>query len=112
MSAEQENRSSTVASPSAREAIRAVADRFVEFGEEIVSEDPLDWPGYEEQLARTREKSGEREAVVTGEAYIGETPVVIIAFDFNFLGGARGERVGGQIVGGFARARGARRLFF
>ena len=110
MSAEQEGRSFTVSSRSAREAIRAVADGFVEFGEKIVSRDPLDWPGYEEQLARAREKSGEREAAIAGEARIGETPVVIIAFDFNFLGGSMGEAVGGKIVEAFARARESRRI--
>src|SRR5215216_4892187 len=72
VSAEQKGRPFTVSSRSAREAIRAVAERFVEFGEEIVSEDPLDWPGYEEQLARAREKSGEREAAIVGEARIVE----------------------------------------
>jgi acetyl-CoA carboxylase carboxyl transferase subunit beta len=109
VSAEQEGRPFTVSSRSAREAVRAVAERFVEFGEEIVSEDPLDWPGYEEQLARAREKSGEREAAIVGEARIGETPVVIIAFDFSFLGGSMGEAVGGKIVEAFARARESRR---
>ena len=110
MSAEQESRSFSVASPSAREAIRAVADGFAEFGREIVSQDPLDWPGYEEQLAHAREKSGEREAVIAGEARIGETPVVIIAFDFNFLGGSMGEAAGGKIVEAFARACESRRV--
>jgi acyl-CoA carboxylase subunit beta len=110
MSAEQESRSFTVSSPSARGAIRAVADEFVEFAGGIVSEDPLDWPGYEEQLARARKKSGEAEAVIAGEACIGETPVVIIAFDFNFLGGSMGEAAGDKIVEAFARARESRRV--
>src|SRR5215212_11514343 len=110
MSAEQESRSFTVSSPSAREAIRAVADGFEEFGKELVSEDPLDWPGYEEQLARAREKSGETEAVIVGEARIGETLAVIIAFDFNFLGGSMGEAAGDKIVEAFARARKSRKV--
>jgi acyl-CoA carboxylase subunit beta len=109
MSGEPESSSFTVSSPSAREAIRAVADEFVEFAERLASEDPLDWPGYEEQLARAREKSGEREAAVTGEARIGGTPVVIVAFDFDFLGGSMGEAVGDKIVEAFARARESRR---
>ena len=110
MSAEQESRSFTVSSPSAREAILAVAEEFVEFAGEVVSEDPLDWPGYEEQLARAREKSGEAEAVIAGEARIGETPVVVIAFDFNFLGGSMGEAAGDKIVEAIARARESRRV--
>jgi acyl-CoA carboxylase subunit beta len=105
MSAEEESRSDTVASSSAREAIRAVAYGFEEFAEKIVSEDPLGWPGYKEQLARAREKSGETEAVITGKAHIGKTPVIIIAFDFNFLGGSMGEAVGAKVVEAFARAR-------
>jgi acetyl-CoA carboxylase alpha subunit len=100
----------TVASRSAREAIRAVADGFEEFGEEIVSEDPLGWPGYRDQLACASERSGENEAVVAGEAYVGETPVVIIAFDFGFLGGSMGEATGRRITEAFARARESRRV--
>jgi acyl-CoA carboxylase subunit beta len=110
MSAEEESRSFTVASPSAREVIRAVAEGFAEFGEGIVSEDPLDWPGYVEQLKRAREKSGEQEAAIVGKATIGGTPVVIIAFDFNFLGGSMGEAVGEKIVEAFRRARESRKI--
>lgn len=89
--------------------MRAVSEEFEEFGREIVSEDPLGWPGYRDQLACASERSGENEAVVTGEAYVGETPVVIVAFDFNFLGGSVGEATGRKIVEAFARARESRR---
>ena len=109
MGAGQEGRSFTVASRSAREAIRAVADGFVEFEEGAVSEDPLNWPGYEEQLERARQKSGEREAAIAGEARIGETPVVVVAFNFDFLGGSMGEAVGDKIDEAFARARESRK---
>ena len=80
----------------------------MEFKEEVVSEDPLSWPGYEEQLTRARQKSGEKEAVITGEAQVGGTPVVAIAFDFNFLGGSMGEAVGNKICEAFARAKESR----
>ncbi|MGH3087720.1 MAG: carboxyl transferase domain-containing protein [Rubrobacteraceae bacterium] len=93
-----------VASRSSREVIRAVCEEFEEFGEEIVSEDPLGWPGYEEQLEKAEEKSGERESVITGEAEIGGTPAVVIAFDFGFLGGSMGEAAGKKIVAAFERA--------
>src|SRR3954447_15556732 len=110
MSAEEESHSFTVASPSAREVIRAVSEGFTEFGGGIVSENPLDWPGYEEQLKRAREKSGEQEAAIVGEALIGGTPVVIISFDFSFLGGSMGEAVGDKIVEAFTRARESRKV--
>lgn len=109
MGAKRESCSFTVSSLSARETIRAVAEGFEEFEEDVVSEDPLDWPGYEKQIARACEKSGEREAVIAGEASIGETPVVVIAFDFGFLGGSIGEAVGDKIVKAFARAMESRR---
>ena len=109
MIVEQEERTFSVASPSAREAIGAVSTKFEEFGEEVSSRDPLGWPGYEDQLARARERSGERESVVTGETYVGGTPVVILAFDFRFLGGSMGEATGRKIVDAFERARESRR---
>ncbi len=94
----------SVASRSAREVISAVCGEFEEFGEGIVSEDPLSWPGYEKQLERAGEKSGEGESVVVGEGGIGGTPAVVIAFDFGFLGGSIGEATGRRIVAAFERA--------
>jgi len=109
MIVEKELRAFSVASPSAREAVEAVASGFEEFGEEVSSEDPLGWPGYGDQLAQAREKSGEREAVITGEAFVGTSPVVVISFDFRFLGGSMGEATGQKIVEAFERAREDRR---
>lgn len=106
---EQELQTFSVASSSAREAISAVSTGFEEFGEEISSRNPLDWPGYEDRLALAREKSGERESVITGEAWVGETPVVIVAFDFRFLGGSMGEATGQKIVEAFDLARESRK---
>ncbi|MGI8910851.1 MAG: carboxyl transferase domain-containing protein, partial [Rubrobacteraceae bacterium] len=109
MIVEKELRAFSVASPSAREAVEAVASGFEEFGDEVSSEDPLGWPGYGDQLARAREKSGEREAVITGKAFVGTSPVVVISFDFRFLGGSMGEATGQKIVEAFERAREDRR---
>ncbi len=109
MIVEQERRTFGVDSPSAREAVEAVSTDFEEFGEEISSVDPLGWPGYGDRLASARERSGEGEAVITGEARVGEVPVVVIAFDFRFLGGSVGEATGRKIVEAFERARETRR---
>src|ERR671910_614964 len=100
---EQERRTYSVASPSAREAIGAVSTGFEEFGKEVRSEDPLGWPRYRDQLARASERSGENEGVVTGGAYVGETPVIIVAFDFNFLGGSVGGTAPGTTIRAFVR---------
>jgi acyl-CoA carboxylase subunit beta len=95
---------SGVASRSARSAVWAICEEFEEFGGGIASGDPLGWPGYEEQVERAGEKSGETESVVTWEARIGGTPAVVVAFDFRFLGGSMGEATGEKIVAAFERA--------
>ena len=110
MISELEVRASDVSSRSAREVVAAVTTGFEEFGGEVVSTDPLGWPGYRERLVRAGERSGENEAVITGEAHIGGTPVVVVAFDFDFLGGSMGEATGRRIVEAFARARESRRV--
>ena len=110
MIVEQEQRVFSVASPSAREAINAVSTDFAEFEEDRLPENPLGWPGYEDSLARAREKSGEDESVIAGEAWVGETLVVMIAFDFRFLGGSMGETAGRRIVAAFDKARESRRI--
>ena len=110
MISEPEVRASDVSSRSAREAVAAVTTGFEGFGGEIVSGDPLLWPEYRERLARAGERSGENEAVITGEAYVGETPVIVVAFDFDFLGGSMGEATGSRIVEAFDRARESRRV--
>lgn len=86
-----------------------MATGFEEFGEAVVSGNPLGWPGYEEKLARARERTGESESVITGEAQVGRVPVVIVAFDFRFLGGSVGEASGRKIAEAFERARETRR---
>lgn len=109
MIVEQERRISSVASPSAREAIDAVSTGFTEFEDARLPENPLGWPGYEDSLARAAEKSGESESVLVGEAWVGEVSVVVISFDFRFLGGSIGEAAGSRIVAAFERARESRR---
>jgi acyl-CoA carboxylase subunit beta len=93
----------------ARAAIAAVASAFAEFDADVVSTDPLAWPGYPEQRERARARSGETESVVCGDARIGRVDAVLIAFDFRFIGGSMGEATGQRITDAFARATRARR---
>ncbi len=94
-----------VDSPAAREAIAAVTDRFHEFAGSAVSEDPLAWPGYGDQLDRAHRRSGETDAVVIGIATIGGCEAVVLAFDFRFLGGSMGEASGSRIIAALREAR-------
>ncbi|MEA2289502.1 MAG: acyl-CoA carboxylase subunit beta [Solirubrobacteraceae bacterium] len=93
----------------AREAIAAVADGFAESDAQLVSTDPLGWPGYGAQRERARDRSGEPESVLCGAARIGGRDVELIAFDFRFMGGSMGEAAGRKITRALDRAVAARR---
>lgn len=81
-----------------RLAITIDEDSFQEFGQEIYSKDPLEFPNYKDKLAKARAKTGLNEAIITGEASINGFPVVIGAMDFNFMGGSMGSVVGEKIT--------------
>jgi acetyl-CoA carboxylase beta subunit len=93
-----------ISSPSAREAIAALVDDFRELDGPI-SDNPLDWPGYGDQLRHAREVSGEGEAVVAGHARLNGEPLILIATDFRFMGGSMGAATGARVVGALDEAR-------
>ncbi|WP_411109062.1 carboxyl transferase domain-containing protein [Streptomyces sp. c-19] len=70
---------------------------------------PIGWPGYSESHARASARTGETESVVCGTGVVGGVPVVLISFEFRFLGGSLGERTGARAAAAHAAAR-ARRL--
>lgn len=72
--------------------------RLFEYDADMISEDPLQFPGYESKLKQQREKSGLREAVVTGEGTIGGFPVVVAVMSFDFFSGSMGSVVGEKIT--------------
>jgi acetyl-CoA carboxylase carboxyl transferase subunit beta len=88
----------------ARAALAELADGLVERDADLISTDPLGWPGYDAQLARARERSGEQESVVSCEGRVGATPAALVAFDFAFMGGSMGEAGGRKIARAFRRA--------
>lgn len=98
----------------ARERVAQLADArsFREWDRGLASVDPLgfaDQKPYRERLAEARELTGLREAVVTGEATLDGQPFVLIAFDFQFLGGTMGSVVGEKVARAFERATRSRR---
>ncbi|RSO02465.1 acetyl-CoA carboxylase [Streptomyces sp. WAC 06783] len=66
---------------------------------------PLGWDGYGAARQRARERTGERESVISGTARIDGVPTVLISFEFKFLGGSLGERTGDRLVAAYTRAR-------
>jgi acetyl-CoA carboxylase carboxyl transferase subunit beta len=97
---------------SAREAIAAVmgdaGGAFTELPAPngiSAPDGPLGWEGYDLQLARARERTGEQESVVCGTGRIGATPVTLVSFEFGFLGGSLGERTGDLLQAAHTHAR-------
>ncbi|MCL0062669.1 acetyl-CoA carboxylase, carboxyltransferase subunit beta [Peptococcaceae bacterium] len=84
----------------ARERIDMICDKdtFVEFNSNIVSVDPLGFPGYKEKLKLCKEKSGLNEAVITGKGSIDGHEVVLAVMDPNFIMGSMGSVVGEKIT--------------
>ncbi|RUT29527.1 acetyl-CoA carboxylase carboxyltransferase subunit beta [Paenibacillus zeisoli] len=84
----------------AMERIRYLLDEdsFVEYDEDLVSEDPLGFPGYATKLEQQTLKSGLREAVVTGQGTISELPVIVAVMSFDFFTGSMGSVVGEKIT--------------
>lgn len=70
----------------AMERIAMVLDEtgFVEYDADMVSVDPLGFPGYSTKLEQQRLKSGLKEAVITGEGTIEGLPVVVAVMSFDF----------------------------
>ena len=77
---------------------------FTRAPDDLVSSDPLDYPGYPEALEDARSSSGGDESVHAGAAAIGGHAVEIAAFDFSFLGGSMGEVAGERVARAMERA--------
>lgn len=90
----------------ANNRIRMVGDRktFEPWDEELPVSNPLSYPEYEEKLQALREKTGLKEAVVTGKVQIYGEPAVLGICDTRFLMGSMGQAVGERITRAVERA--------
>ncbi|WP_405791857.1 carboxyl transferase domain-containing protein [Streptomyces sp. NBC_01506] len=66
---------------------------------------PLAWQGYDAARARAATRTGEDESVICGTARVAATEVVLISFEFGFLGGSLGERTGDRLEAAYTHAR-------
>jgi acetyl-CoA carboxylase carboxyl transferase subunit beta len=82
------------------ERIQMILDegRLTEYDQDMISENPLDFPGYEEKIAQAMEKTGFNDGVITGEGTIGGFPVVFGVMSFEFFTGTLGSVVGEKIT--------------
>lgn len=84
----------------AQERLRMLVDEgsFVEHDQALESCDPLNFAGYEKKLAASREKTGLKDAILSGQAMIQGFTVMVAITDFNFIGGSMGSVVGERVA--------------
>ncbi len=84
----------------AMDRIRMVLDEntFTEYDADMISVDPLGFPGYASKLEQQTLKSGLREAVTTGDGLIHGLPAVVAVMSFDFFTGSMGSVVGEKIT--------------
>jgi acetyl-CoA carboxylase carboxyl transferase subunit beta len=78
--------------------------RLFELDGDLISEDPLNFPGYASKLEQQKKSSGLKDGVVTGEGEIGGFPVVIGVMSFDFFSGSMGSVVGEKVTRAIERA--------
>ncbi|MBO4426589.1 MAG: acetyl-CoA carboxylase carboxyltransferase subunit beta [Clostridiales bacterium] len=83
---------------STRIAMMADEGTFEEWDTDIKETNPLGTPGYEDKLAKLRDKTGLDEAVATGKCLIGGNPAAIAVMDCRFMMASMGEVVGEKIT--------------
>ena len=82
------------------ERIRYIADEgiFEELSADIETANPLAFPDYEKKLEAAAQKTGSKEAVVTGLCRVSGRDVVLAVMDFRFIGGSMGSVVGEKVM--------------
>ncbi len=88
---------------SARLRLRYLVDpgSFQELFSEILPDDPIgfrDVKTYPERIRENQQKTGLREAVITGKAKLRGIDVIVGVMDFDFMGGSMGSVVGEKIT--------------
>ncbi|GAH37790.1 unnamed protein product, partial [marine sediment metagenome] len=73
-------------------------DSFIEYDSKINSDNPLNFPGYEEKLSKSEKATGLDEAALIGEGKIGGRSIAVGVTDFGFMGGSMGSVVGERIT--------------
>ncbi|WP_335872236.1 acetyl-CoA carboxylase, carboxyltransferase subunit beta [Bacillus sp. 2205SS5-2] len=85
---------------SSDERIKSFIDvgSFSQLDKELISENPLQFPGYIEKIEKDREKTNLNEAVVTGVGKVSDHEVVVAIMDSRFRMGSMGSVVGEKIT--------------
>jgi len=73
-------------------------DSFREYDSVITSDNPLNFPHYEEKLEKSRKETGLDEAAIIGEGRIGGKSIVVGVTDYGFMRGSMASVVGERIT--------------
>lgn len=87
-----------------RLAMLTEPDTFEEWDIDLVSYNPLGFPGYDEKLEEARRETGMEEAVITGSGSIAGYQVTLCIMDSRFMMGSMGSVVGEKICRAIERA--------
>lgn len=82
---------------------------FSPYGEHVTTADPLDFKDarkYRDRIRDALRKSGQSEAILTGEALMEGRKVQLCVFDFAFMGGSMGAVVGERLTRAVEKAAG------
>lgn len=92
---------------SAKERLLITVDKdsFVEYDAGMCSCNPIEYPEYDQKQAELREQTGLNDAVITGEAKIKGSSIVIGIMDSRFMMASMGSVVGEKITRAFECAR-------
>ncbi|SET79423.1 acetyl-CoA carboxylase carboxyl transferase subunit beta [Salinibacillus kushneri] len=81
-------------------------DSFAEWDKDMISTNPLEFPGYQEKLEKDRLKTQINEAVVTGKGTINGYETAVAVMDARFRMGSMGSVVGEKIARAVEYAKG------
>lgn len=85
------------------------SETFIEYDKNMISDNPIDFEGYEDKLQSFHEKTSLNEAVITGEGKINGYDTVVAVMDSNFMMGSMGSVVGEKITRAIERATDAKK---
>ena len=90
----------------ARKRIEMTADKdsFVEMDAELESENIIDFPGYDEKLEKSRQRSKEKESVICGTCKLDGIEVVLVSMNSELMMGSMGTVTGDKITRAFEYA--------
>lgn len=87
-----------------RIAVTADKDSFTEFDSNMLSCDPINFPGYPQKQQELRDSTGLKDAIITGTATIRGTKTVLGIMDSRYMMASMGSVVGEKIARAFEYA--------